>query len=551
MVGTKPMPPITAEKPTSRPSIPCALASLLLALYLLTASGHLYLGDAWGSLHTAESLLTRGQLDIAFDGTSGGKFGPDGKFYAQYGVGVMLHDLGPAAAGRLLSKDMPAGPARNLMMGLPASLLNIPFTVATAILFYLLAIRLGYDERTAVAATLALALGTTLWPYAKYDACEPQLTTAAFLAIYLLVARPVAGCLAAGVALGWALLVKLQAVLFLPPILFYLWRTTGNERRRAAACLMVGPGIAIGLILAYDWIRFGSLLETGYSASVQGETIPVLIGLYGLLLSAGKGVVFFSPALLFALFGHRRFRERDTHLYQLVLFTTALHVIFFALQQNWDGDWCWGPRYLIPCLPLLMLLALPFFEAPPSGPSGPALIASVAATALVVQLLAVAVDPRDYIRLLSDQKAVFGDFLKKPQKVYIPLHVHHFNPDLSPLRGHLWLLSTLYDRARGQTPAGLYLSSSVEELSDRGGHRLEERLTLKAPTDTRLDFWLLIFGVMAAGRPGPTMLVWCCFAANVMLLLRARRQLRRALRQGSAPSSPPPTVPVAAPHPES
>src|SRR5579862_5042831 len=102
-------------------SIPFALAGLIFAIYLLTASGHLYLGDAWASLRTAESMVTRGALDVPFDDTFGGKFAKDNKFYVQYGPGVMVHDLVPAVVGRVLSHSVHSDGARKLAFGLPAS----------------------------------------------------------------------------------------------------------------------------------------------------------------------------------------------------------------------------------------------------------------------------------------------------------------------------------------------------------------------------------------------------------------------------------------------
>ena len=48
--------------------------------------------------------------------------------------------------------------------------------------------------------------------------------------------------------------------------------------------------------------RFGTPFETGYGAqaSPAAFTTPALVGLYGLLLSSGKGVAWFAPALWLA-----------------------------------------------------------------------------------------------------------------------------------------------------------------------------------------------------------------------------------------------------------
>ncbi len=70
-----------------------------------------------------------------------------------------------------------------------------------------------------------------------------------------------------------------------------------------------GPALGLALALAghaaYGWARFGSPFETGYGAqaSPAAFTTPALVGLYGLLLSSGKGVAWFAPALWLAPLG--------------------------------------------------------------------------------------------------------------------------------------------------------------------------------------------------------------------------------------------------------
>ena len=53
-------------------SIPRAFFAVVLAVYLLTGSGRMYLGDAWSVVRTAESVLARGELAIEFDPGFGG-----------------------------------------------------------------------------------------------------------------------------------------------------------------------------------------------------------------------------------------------------------------------------------------------------------------------------------------------------------------------------------------------------------------------------------------------------------------------------------------------
>jgi hypothetical protein len=524
------------------------LFALAVATYLMTASGHLYLGDAWSVLRTAEAIVTRGALDIPFDEQHGGAFGPDGLFYCKYGPALVVHMLAPAAAGTLLERAL-CGPAatadeRSLAMGLPASLANVPFCAAAVALTFEAARRIGYARVPALWASLALAFGTMLWPHAKLDAFESSLACALILCFCLLVGdRPRAA--AAGLALGWAVLIKPAALVALPVLGAYAAHAArgggggGGVRGGAASALIrfvAGPAAAVALTLAYNAVRFASPLETGYSAEVQTTTIPFLMGLYGLLLSAGKGVFFYSPALLLALAGAARFARRHVAEAGAILGVAAVHLVLYASLQNWDGDWSWGPRYLLPCLPFLMLLALPVFDEPPAARAGRVALAAVCAAGVGVQILAVLPHPWDYIRWIASHKSTLGDFLGKPEKVYVPLHPHHFNPDFSPLRGQFHMLRVHLARAAGRPAPPMRIHSSIEETSDRSGHRLERVLELPPPDDVQgIDVWIATGPAIAARVPGTrarlaALLCWVLFAANAMAIVASRRALRRAFR---------------------
>jgi hypothetical protein len=508
------------------------LFGFLLALYTLTASGHLYLGDAWSMVRTAEALVTRGELAIPFEDGFGGKHGADGKFYAKYPPGVLAHMLVPAAAGHALARASSDANVRKVLTGLPPSFVNAPFAALIATLFFGIGLRLGYGPRAAVGATLALACGTVLWPYAKHDAFEAQMTAPLMLALYLILSDSPRAALHAGLAFGWAMLAKPVAVLALPGLAWVAWR-----RRPAPAtafAFAAGPALALAAILAYNALRYGNPLETGYSTAVQAYAIPFLMGLFGLLFSAGKGVLWYSPALAFAGAGASRFGKRHPDVFAMALGTFAIHLVFYSIQQNWDGDWCWGPRYLVPCVPFLMLLALPLFEEPPEGWRRLAL-GAIGGLAVGVQVLGVAIDPSDYPRMLSAHKAAMGDFLKKPEKVYVPLHPHHFNPDFSPLRGHLYLLSCTIAQRIGARPAPMMIYSSIEEHNDRAGHRLEPVLTLPVDeTRLGLDMWLPLFSGIASGSTLAQLAIWCAFAFDALALVYFRRRVWRAIRQAEA-----------------
>src|SRR5204862_342052 len=71
----------------------------------------------------------------------------------------------------------------------------------------------------------------------------------------------------------------------------------------------LAAALALALLghLVYDLARFGNPFETGYGAqaTLAAYTTPMVVGLYGLLISSGKGVLWFAPALSSAPWGWR------------------------------------------------------------------------------------------------------------------------------------------------------------------------------------------------------------------------------------------------------
>jgi len=101
-------------------------------------------------------------------------------------------------------------------------------------------------------------------------------------------------------------------------------------------------------------------LSGGYSSSLTGN---LLAGLAGLLFSPSRGLLVYSPVLLFlapAVWLWRRAR-RGRVVGACALFAAA-HVLVHAVWPIWWGGDCFGPRLLAETLPGLVLLLVPLLE---------------------------------------------------------------------------------------------------------------------------------------------------------------------------------------------
>lgn len=106
--------------------------------------------------------------------------------------------------------------------------------------------------------------------------------------------------------------------------------------------------------------------------------------IYGLLLSPGKGLFLYSPVLLASVIGFWRFRHRRPAEAFIAGGSLLALLGLYSSLLDWYGGVAWGPRFLVPVIPLL---ALPLAEVLASQRK----IVLAGATVLILLSLAVQV----------------------------------------------------------------------------------------------------------------------------------------------------------------
>ncbi|MCE9593377.1 MAG: hypothetical protein K8S98_04215 [Planctomycetes bacterium] len=366
-----------------------ALFLCLAALYLATAVGLPDNPDAEVEFQTARSLVREQSLALGdtpearaiealgFDVVRG----VDGGVYAWFGVGQALvaapfYVLGVAAATLYPSietahtADRAYGVARSeyfehLFVGLRNPLLG----AWTCALVFLASRRLGAARAAAALAATLLGVTTYLWPQARSTLSDVQAACALILAFERWLAwrerERVLDAVLCGAALALLVLTRVAlapaAAVFVVAIVF--------ERSRRARLVSRGTfAFAVPLVLgaalfvAVNVARFARPFETGYGpvlASGRFFSYPWYLGLAGLVFSPGKGLLWLASGVLVACFGLRHL-ERS-----VVWLVVALVLAIFApivCTQAWHGAYTFGPRYVLPAVPLLWLAVAPVVE---------------------------------------------------------------------------------------------------------------------------------------------------------------------------------------------
>jgi hypothetical protein len=380
---------------------------LLLALYTATFVGLPDNPDAEVEFQTT-SALARGQT-LALHGTPEAKEivrarfsveegGGDraGRFYSWFGVGQALVALPFYYGGTWLAIAFPEyedrhgqrmsyGAGRSeyfehLVVGWRNPLLG----ALTAWLVALSARRLGAGRRTSFVAALAYGVTTYAWPQARSTLSDVQATFFVMLVVHQLLRLREAvelqrklgagDLLLLGAAAGGAFLTRVitapsLAVLALATLYVICGRgrrsrargqpTSGLQRLRALFLLGLPAVAAIAFFLAVNDLRFGDPFTTGYERAVaSGDWFSFAPheGLLGVTVAPGKGLLWMAPLLLIAPIGLRALRRRGDRLVFWTTLGVALAVATpIVMAQAFHGGPTYGPRYLLPMLPVLWL----------------------------------------------------------------------------------------------------------------------------------------------------------------------------------------------------
>jgi hypothetical protein len=355
-----------------------------LCFFALITRGHFESTDEIAVFQQTRSLWEHHDLDVS--PMINTRIGHEGRRYAIYNIGQSIAALPLYAAGKLLrrvlspqSAAMLAGP----VIGDPPTLwggeveifavdlFNAFMTALLCALFFRFSLRLGASSRSALIATALLGVSTHIAGFSAgffQHSLEALLILFTFYLLFLDVEKPRADrLLLAGLSAGFAVLVRLHTAVLLPAFALYLWWSI--RRRRGSLVTESLPFFAPVLLgifghIAVNGYKFGSYSLAGGYADQQFDA-PLLEALYGFLFSPGDSLFLFTPLLfLLPLYAPPFARERRAETI-CVAGITLSYMFFYANYNVWHGQWCFGPRYLAPTLPLLFLPLARWWDTAP------------------------------------------------------------------------------------------------------------------------------------------------------------------------------------------
>jgi hypothetical protein len=255
------------------------------------------------------------------------------------------------------------------------------------------------------------------------------------------------------VALAYAIVTKPANGVLVPAFGWYALSAVRGRclslRVNVPALMRFGAPLAICfLFLAWlNWFRFGSVLETGYEPDAFMNHF--LFGIYGLIFSFNKGIVFYAPLLVLVPVGLWVMRRSQGGEAMLIAGATLAYICLFAKFYNWGGGWSWGPRYLMPIVPLLMM---PVARAAATARVWRYAGAGLIIAGLLLNGVGVLVDGDAYHTAimnvdLTDRTGFVqvGSVADPGRIVDMPVPPDYVLPEFSEIVGKLWLARVAWD----------------------------------------------------------------------------------------------------------
>lgn len=225
---------------------------------------------------------------------------------------------------------------------------------ALSALFVFLTLDRLVSRRWAIALTLIYGLGTSAWSISS-QALWPHALGALTLAVLSWVlSAPQRGPLSfalAGLAAALAVANRPPMIVFAALAAFTVWR---SHRSRFAAFALF-PALGGAALLAYNFSVFNAVAG-GYQR-LNHFSLTVHEGVAGLLVSPNRGLLVYTPVMIFALWGTVRvWREQAPEWIRLLVVGLGLHLLIYGAFKEWWAGHAFGPRYFCDVLPALTLL---------------------------------------------------------------------------------------------------------------------------------------------------------------------------------------------------
>lgn len=252
-------------------------------------------------------------------------------------------------------------PFRNTEYVEPAALLMSALVTIIAVFLFRSLLRLFSSNNLAINVITTLAfLGTPLWHYGRTMFNESWLAMFTVAAVYFALkgrrSHKAYYQILAGFSVALGMLMKpVFLIVAVPVIILFLFR----KELKYTLVISIFPMVSILIVLYLNYIISGSV----FRGPQDFEIGNLFKGVVGLLFSLKAGLFLYAPITIIGLLLFPGFIKKYG-MEALVIGTVfVVYFLLMALWTCWWGGHCYGPRLIVPVIPLLLVSLVQFKQS--------------------------------------------------------------------------------------------------------------------------------------------------------------------------------------------
>lgn len=228
---------------------------------------------------------------------------------------------------------------------------------------------MGISERSSIFASLTTAFATPYWVYARTMFGHVPAGVFLICSLYHILKfreeKRTFHLILAGFFSGYGFVIEFPSLFAIPwlavLVVLPINQSNFSWKNRFTSLILYGIATAISALplFYYNLVSFGDMTANALSFSHWADYLhllePVHEGIIVLLLSNDRGLLYFSPIVLFGFAGlllaYRRYPLETVTIISMIL----CFIIFYAKKLESHGGAAFGPRYIVPTLLLVGL----------------------------------------------------------------------------------------------------------------------------------------------------------------------------------------------------
>lgn len=311
-----------------------------------------------------------------------------GNYYTPFAPGLSFLVIIPLALGTILGGPLNTALPMFGMQGFVTSgqlialqLFSTLCAALSAVFVFKLCLVFSSKKYPALGASLVYAFATPVWVFSKTEFAHTFSALFLVSAFYYALKDPETSnrnAVISGMLCGAAVCIEYTNIVIFAPLVIYLlvrWARSKNLKmfiEKTTAFL--SPIVLFSfLLLIYNYVLFQNLFTfpesywVGYNGSIptfaQEFSTPIVVGLNGLLISTSRGLAVYSPIVVFSIPGFLLLGKLHHKAEAILLASAFLANLFtYSMWSTWFGGESYGPRFLVPSLPFLIIPMFAFIQ---------------------------------------------------------------------------------------------------------------------------------------------------------------------------------------------